>query len=143
MELVILRLVFVHYHCFVLEFCEFCWDFISKNEIFGTFGIMLVLAFLRGHTRRDHQPGTHSELQCHNHENHRNSINSINSMLWNKISSAHHNSLHAMEFLESLDLPSLSRTLTIEGDRERPPPSHPYLNDRRRRRETATQPPLP
>ena len=34
-------------------------------------------------------------------------------------------------------------TLTIEGDRERPPPSHPYLNDRRRQRETTTQPPLP
>ena len=74
-------------------------------------------------------------------KNHRNSINSKNSILWNKISSAHHNSLRAMEFLESLDLPSLSFTLTI-GDRERPPPSHPYLNDRRRQRETTTQPPL-
>ena len=69
-------------------------------------------------------------------KNHRNSINSKNSILWNKISSAHHNSLRAMEFLESLDLPSLSLTLTIEGDRERPPPSHPYLKDRRRQRET-------
>ena len=72
-----------------MEFCCFCP--LSEATLVG-----------------GHQPDTHSELQCYNHKNHRNSINSINSILWNKISSAHHNSLHAMEFLESLDLPSLS-----------------------------------
>ncbi len=52
---------------------------------------------------------------------------------------------------------SVTLTLTIEGDRERLPPSHPYLNDsrerlppihpdlndRRRQGETTTSPPLP
>ena len=33
--------------------------------------------------------------------------------------------------------------LTIVLDRQRPPPSHPYLNDRRKQRETTTRPPLP
>ena len=151
-------------------------DFVPKNGIFGINGItvcfclfyselmellcvfayfIVVVLYLRPHSWTPIQSCTATITK-----NHRNSINSKNSIPQNKISSAHHDSLRAMEFLESLDLPSLSFTLAIEGDRERPPPSHPYLNDRRRQRErpppshpylndrrrqreTTTQPPLP
>ncbi len=121
-----------------LELMELRWffayvtrDFISKNGIFGIHGITIVFVFyLRPLSSAAISQTPIQSFNATITKNHRNSINS----LWNKISSAHHNSLRAMEFLESLDLPSLSFTLTIEGDRERPPPSHPYLDDRRRQK---------
>ena len=84
-------------------------DFVPKNSIFGINGITMVFCdcnrpalngCLAGGRRR--------EWPQIKDKNYRNSTNSKNSILWSKISSAHHNSLRAMEFLESLDLPSLS-----------------------------------